>query len=159
MSFKDVLNIINESTRDERAHYHITLCKLINILKDISPHAEVWLSLNGEPVIRVKFKNPHSYRGFYSDLAFETEFLDEDFKVSDLLKLCEECIDNAFEGYKGGKYLMDRNTPLWISERGSADKNAIVAYTIVYFTKESAGGPYGKQGIVLHTKYIDYDNE
>lgn len=57
----------------------------------------------------------HSYRGYYSDLAFERC---EKRKVADVLKDAKECVGETFEGYRGGDYEMGRNTPVWIANYG-----------------------------------------
>lgn len=87
----------------------------------------------------------HSYRGYYSDLAFTPmrpehplpgarkqpptgeEFLTE-------LKLIAG--DNpggtgfTYTGYKGGEYTMSRSTPVWVAEQGTAPGVAIVAIDV-----------------------------
>lgn len=57
----------------------------------------------------------HSYRGYYSDLAFERC---EKRKVADVLKDAKDCMGETFAGYKGGDFDMGRNTPVWIANYG-----------------------------------------
>jgi hypothetical protein len=47
--------------------------------------------------------------------------------VQDLLKLAHEADGGAFEGWKGGSYMMDRKTPLWIANPGNVTECAIAA--------------------------------
>jgi len=58
----------------------------------------------------------HSYRGYYSDLAFGRC---DKRKVADVLEVAKECMGKTFEGYKGGDFDMGRNTPVWIASYGS----------------------------------------
>lgn len=60
---------------------------------------------------------PHSYRGYYEDLAFEPGV--GKMLVSELLGMCHECVGRVYEGYKGGEYRMTEDTPVWISEYGT----------------------------------------
>jgi hypothetical protein len=60
--------------------------------------------------------SPHSYRGYYSDLAFEQG--DKRMKASDLLSVCKGVMGEVFSGYKGGDFQMGRNTPVWVSCHG-----------------------------------------
>lgn len=69
------------------------------------------------------FKRPHSYRGYYEDLAFEPA--GERMKVCDLIAICRSAIGKTFEGWKGGHYEMDEKTPVWIAERGEIGKKLI----------------------------------
>lgn len=59
-------------------------------------------------------KNCHSYRGYYSDLAFEHG----ETTVADLLKCCRKAIGSTFVGYKGGEYVMDEHTSVYVAEYG-----------------------------------------
>jgi hypothetical protein len=59
---------------------------------------------------------PHSYRGYYSDLAFEPS--GDPVLVGDLLQECKSAMGKVFEGYKGGDYMMGENTPVWVASYG-----------------------------------------
>jgi len=123
-----VLNIMSEEGRPTRGTYHLTLGELIEKLKNANQYALVECS-NG--IIPGK---PHSYRGYYSDLAFELEEPEVDFEsatqdsleVLKFLAICEEILDTTLEGYKGGDFVMDAKTPLWLSAWGDASDIAII---------------------------------
>lgn len=68
-----------------------------------------------------------SYRGYYEDLAlgFEEEGWGSP-SVGELLAICEEAVGETMQGYKGGDYLMDRDTALWVANSGIAGSTAIV---------------------------------
>ena len=84
-----------------------------------------------------------SWRGSYCELAIQTErfgsyqtdevekeFDDGDIfykhkevgkenpTVAEWIEVLKEVIGKAFTGYKGGNFLMSRNTPVWLSEYG-----------------------------------------
>lgn len=57
-----------------------------------------------------------SYRGYYSDLAFEPTSTDE--TAASILQRCRAAMGEVFPGYKGGDFVMGRNTPLWVAPYG-----------------------------------------
>ncbi|RLB94666.1 MAG: hypothetical protein DRH26_00495 [Deltaproteobacteria bacterium] len=61
--------------------------------------------------------NPHSYRGYYCDLAFEAG--PGEVTVLETHKLCQSCMGKIFTGYKGGEFMMGEATPIWFAEYGS----------------------------------------
>uniref|UniRef100_UPI003F496201 hypothetical protein n=1 Tax=Streptomyces sp. CA-141956 TaxID=3240051 RepID=UPI003F496201 len=61
------------------------------------------------------FTNPHSYRGFYEDLAFEPA---TDVRVTDMLADARDALGETFEGWKGGEYKMRRGTDCWLAHEG-----------------------------------------
>lgn len=79
----------------------MTLEELINRLKELPPD----LRMDG-------LRNPHSYRGYYCELAFER---DNKKYVSEVLEEALRCVNQVFEGYRGGDYIMHMDTPVWIA--------------------------------------------
>lgn len=100
---------MNTQWKMERAKTQMTLGKLIDELKAMPKEANV-----------ANLCLPHSYRGYYSDLAFE--LFDGTRKAKDLLDECIESMGERFDGYKGGEFLMERNTPVWVAEWGCTGK-------------------------------------
>lgn len=84
----------------------MTLGELIFELEKLDPNQKIQ-----------KIQNPHSYRGYYEDLAFETS--EEFMTVKEALQLCKDCLGKVFVGYKGGNWYMDEKTLVWISEHGN----------------------------------------
>jgi hypothetical protein len=84
----------------------MTLGELIRTLKKVDPNHNVPSG----------FHRPHSYRGYYEQLAFEPK---ENCSVKEMLEAAESAVGNTFTGWKGGDYTMDENTDCWISEVGS----------------------------------------
>jgi hypothetical protein len=62
------------------------------------------------------FGAPHSYRGYYDQLAFTPQ---TGCAVESMLKHALSAKGCTFHGYKGGEYLMDSSTPVWIANHGS----------------------------------------
>lgn len=61
------------------------------------------------------FRNPHSYRGYYDELAFEPR---RDVLVSDMLSDARSAVGATYCGWKGGEYKMDLFTPVWLAVGG-----------------------------------------
>ncbi len=66
--------------------------------------------------VMVPLSNPHSYRGYYSDLSFEQT---EPVAAEHLLKKCNAAMGKCFHGWKGGDYYMHAGVPVWVADRGS----------------------------------------
>lgn len=58
---------------------------------------------------------PHSYRGYYQDLAFQPA---ENVAVGSMLALAEQQVGATHEGYKGGDYEMGTWTDCWLAKYG-----------------------------------------
>jgi len=61
--------------------------------------------------------NPHSYRGYYEELAFEPCVSDR--TIGELLDDAVYANGTTFRGWKGGNFLMTEDTTVWISFNGS----------------------------------------
>lgn len=84
-----------------------------------------------------------SYRGSYDHLAIGWgNIFPKKTSVSALIAALELCVGKEFEGYKGGDYTMNRDTPVWCANWSEAGSTAIV-------------GVYdGEYQIVLRTRYV-----
>ena len=67
-------------------------------------------------VLKLGFDSPHSYRGYYNELAFEPV---ENVTVSVMLDAARSCVERTFSGYKGGYYTMTLLTDCWLANYGS----------------------------------------
>lgn len=85
--------------------------------------------------------NPDSYRGYYEDLAFR--YVKDRVLVKSLLHECKGMLGIKITGYKGGEYVVDRDTLLWVSDYGESFGTAITSVDIDSYY------------VVLGTKYID----
>lgn len=61
------------------------------------------------------FHEPHSYRGYYDQLAFEPT---TNVTVGEMLDAAESALGETFTGYKGGDYTMGEYTDVWIAHYG-----------------------------------------
>jgi hypothetical protein len=103
---------MNAQSMRYRAAAQMTLGTLIEQLQAMPPDALI----DG-------IRDPHSYRGYYSDLAFERGA--EKVKASDALAMCRDCMGRVFEGYKGGDFVMGALTPVWIAHYGSCGEKIL----------------------------------
>lgn len=88
--------------QQERAKKQMTLGQLIARLTELPGDMQM-----------TNLTEPHSYRGFYCDLAFECR--EGARPVADVLHMCETCIGSRLSGHKGGNYTIHRDTPVWIA--------------------------------------------
>lgn len=113
MDLQSFIDAKNREWRDERSSSQMTLGTLISELEN-RPMSQQIESI-GEP---------HSYRGYYEDLAFEKN--GGLITVAELLEILNtRCIGQTFTGYKGGDFYMDANTPIWIAGYGSCGDKII----------------------------------
>ena len=112
MKIQILVDEINAQMQRHRSKTQITLKKMIDALENL-PEESYIENIGGA----------HSYRGYYCDLAFEhnggMRLVDE------LLLECKSLIGNSFYGYKGGKYVMTEDTPLWIAKEGHIGEKII----------------------------------
>ena len=113
---------LNRVLQMQRAQYHVTLWQLIDALEKLPTGAAV-LTSDGTGV-----GNPHSYRGFYEDLALEP--VDGPVIAGALCQELKYALGATFTGYKGGEYVMGRDTPLWVAEHGRTGKAVVKAEKI-----------------------------
>jgi hypothetical protein len=119
MDIQKLLDVVSNTARQERKNYHLTLGGLIAELEKVPADTQVVIDRGG------RLHEPHSYRGYYSDLAFHTG--DGATSAGELLAVCRGALGSVYEGYKGGDFTMDDDTPLWISSYGSASGVAVVS--------------------------------
>lgn len=114
MNIQQEIDRLSAQWRKERAASQMTLGGLIDRLKELPPDLEVDF-----------VSGPHSYRGYYTDLAFEPE--SGTMKVSELLSVAEDSLGETFIGYKGGEYVMAKDTPVWISYHGESGGHKLIS--------------------------------
>lgn len=105
MNIQALMDGMSAQWQRERAETQITLGKLIDALEAMPEGAEV-----------ANLNSAHSYRGYYSDLAFERE--EGTRPATDLLKECKKARGQVFCGYKGGDFVMGARTPVWVADYG-----------------------------------------
>lgn len=90
----------------------MTLSELIGALETADPGL----------VLPLGFSNPHSYRVFYTDLAFEPT---ANVTVGQMLADARSALGATYQGHKGGDYTMDGWTECWLAEEGNGNGEAI----------------------------------
>ena len=98
----------------DKADRNMTLGEMISALKTCQNKLRVEFVNGGHPT------NFHSYRGYYRDLAFERIY-NEDIAyvtVEHFLEACLSCVGTIFPGWKGGDFIMDETTKLWVATEG-----------------------------------------
>ena len=115
MDIQKLIDTMSEASRMERGNYHVTLGELIEFIDKLPSLTTVKFSNGSYP------SSVDSYRGYYSDLAIEPS--SKKINVEDFLVMLRDSLGKTFMGYKGGDFLMEENTPLWManySECGEA---------------------------------------
>lgn len=131
MDLQKLINAISETSRMERMNYHLTLGGLADALKQADVNMPVVFDCGNSP------SEPHSYRGYYSDLCFEQG---NPITAGELLEEVTKCFEKTFEGYKGGDFTMSEDTPLWTAPYGDTGRAVMGAHVVdnvlVLLTKE-----------------------
>lgn len=118
MDIQKLVNAMGETARRSRKNYHLSLGDLIANLGASPEDKPVFLDAGGS------VGRPHSYRGYYEDLALRpTENI---IKAGGLLSECKAVLGRTLEGYKGGDFLMEEDTPMWVSDYGTASGLALI---------------------------------
>ena len=107
LELQALVNGMSAQWQRQRSATQMTLGKLIAALEAIPADVDV-----------AGLGRPHSYRGYYSDLAFEPT--EGTVKAADLLAQCKAAMGKVFEGYKGGDFVMGEITPVWVADYGSS---------------------------------------
>lgn len=101
MNLQALIDGMSAQWQRERAETQMTLGQLIERLETLPPKTMVALA------------KPHSYRGYYSDLAFESS---EEITAAAALDLCRSAMG------EGGDFQMGKNTPVWRANYGCCGK-------------------------------------
>ena len=128
---QEIFDKMMEYERKMRSNTMFTLGNLIDELEKYPRNWEVLI----EPFHLVPLSF-HSYRGYYHDLCLtystREESLGEEMSVGKLLDMCNEANGKEFYGYKGGEFLMSRETPIWVSDNDYSTGMAIGKIEKVY---------------------------
>jgi hypothetical protein len=73
-------------------------------------------------VLPIGFAEPHSFRGYYDQVAFEPR---RNISIGDMLAAARSALGATYEGYKGGEYTMHDYTECWVSNYGQSSDNLI----------------------------------
>jgi len=75
---------------------------------------------SADKVVPLGFAKPHSYRGFYDELAFEPV---KNITVGEMLKAAKKALGATYTGYKGGEYKMKEWTDVWLAYYGQTGES------------------------------------
>lgn len=81
-------------------------------LEDLIKYLE---KLPKETMFSRGIKNPHSYRGYYDQLAFEPA---RAMSAADMLEVARSADGATFDGWKGGDFRMGSLTECWLAGEG-----------------------------------------
>ena len=112
MNLQDMVDGMNARMQRASAESQMTLGGMIAALEAMPDNAVV-----------ANLDAAHSYRGYYSDLAFSQQ--DGVRSASSLLGLCRAAMGVVMEGYKGGDFQMGAMTPVWVANYGDCGKKLI----------------------------------
>lgn len=128
----------------------LTIGELINRLDTVYDAWREDKEKRDEPVVLFDFcsfspTTLHSYRGSYDELAIGYGEHAEPPTVSKFLLTLNSAVGKEFTGYKGGKYVMDMETPIWVADISAATDTGVIGVTDTgYFT-------------IINTQYIEKD--
>lgn len=99
---------MTETKQDQPRPNHLELGEIVARLRREDPAKR----------LKLGFLHPHSYRGYYEQLAFE---LVRSVTVGEMLAAAESALGETFQGWKGGDYTMKDWTDTWlVSEEGTS---------------------------------------
>jgi hypothetical protein len=107
----------------------ISLGELIAKLKKLSPSANIQFDFGSASVGILD-----SYRGYYDQLAlgYDGSYGSTLKTVGEVLLDCESAIGKTFTGWKGGDYVMDSSTSIFIANSGCTSDTYIKGITEKY---------------------------
>lgn len=110
---------VTQKGREERESKMLTLGRLIRELKSFNPLLPIVYEDQRSP------GEPHSYRGYYQDLAFEDLEAGATKTTAEFIEVLEGCVGKTFEGWKGGDFVMSEQTPLWRAYKGDCGEAVV----------------------------------
>lgn len=90
-------------------------------------------SANQEQEVKIGFHNPHSYRGYYSELGLcATSNVTVEYMLSEL----KSALGSTYEGWKGGDFTMDEYVDCYLVDEEGCSGEMIGEYFIKYMLEE-----------------------
>ena len=126
MGVQDMMDAIDAQNRRDRSDYHLTLGQLRDACYGVGQETPVVCeNLYTGLMLAGALGRFDSYRGYYSDLAFQPGFHPMCLAWV-VANECDWAMGRIYGGYKGGDFEMGADTPLWISDYGKADQKAVI---------------------------------
>lgn len=144
----DIQEYLANATKAARARTlatsdQLTLGEMILKLEAI---AQKGYKLNDgtEPTVRYDFEylfpnDIDSWRGSYDELALNFKSEGEPMTLTAFLEMLKSTVGKEFTGYKGGEYVMNKHTPVWVANYSHSGNTAVVeivdnGYTVILMT-------------------------
>lgn len=152
MTLQEQINNYRYARRKEtlKKSDQLTLGKLISKIEPIVANQKAIIKkYDKEAFVQYDFEylfptEIDSWRGSYNELALN--YTSEDIKpkakpftVTKFLKMLKDTIGKEFTGYKGGEYIMEEDTPIWVANYGNSGNTAVVdvldnEYSVILIT-------------------------
>ena len=87
------------------------------------------------------FADPHSFRGYYNELAFEIQ---KDQHIDQAIEVAESAVGKVFTGWKGGDFPMDEETDVWWAQEGTSWNATKITFDVLYLLTHASGGDIDK---------------
>ena len=71
-------------------------------------------------------KTIDSWRGSYVELALDFNSEGEPMSITEFYNMLKDTIGKEFTGYKGGEFVMGKNTPVWVANYGNSGNTAVI---------------------------------
>lgn len=75
--------------------------------------------------IPCSFSNPHSYRGYYTELGIEM-YTDKNSTVGDFISVLNSAYGETYEGYKGGNFTMGGTSRVYVAWEGTSHGSVLI---------------------------------
>lgn len=121
MDITKLMEIAHQHHKEKSMLQTWTLGRLIEKFKAFPNSREVYFAFG-----YLRPTDLSSYRGSYDQLALEFDEKSNAMKVDKFRKLLEDAVGKEFTGYKGGQFLMDLDTPVWVANYGNSGSTAII---------------------------------
>ena len=101
----------------------------------VAKQPEIIEKYNSEAKVQYDFEYLYpteidSWRGIYAELAlnFVSDHYSENkqLTVTEFYNLLKSAIGKVFVGYKGGEFIMNKNTPVWVANYGHSGNTAVI---------------------------------
>lgn len=90
---------------------------ILNAAVQQNPETLVYVQEDGK-ITPISFNNPHSYRGFYDELAIEPN-QNKTQTVTEFLEVLYEGNSETYTGYKGGEFDMSYGVEIYVAFEGA----------------------------------------
>jgi len=123
VDIRRAVNAMRKATFEKTPQW--TLGQLIEELEKIEADEDCYVSFAFGSFVPTTC---HSWRGSYNEISIgyaEMEW-DKRPKLNEFLQHLRDCIGKEFTGWKGGEYIMDFDTPVWVAEEGRSGNSGVV---------------------------------